>query len=122
MCSLANGVNPLRYRSNLLTHLIFCQARLPASQNLTVRLRAVCSEKPATLSAEPSVVPLAGLKPARPCCHLILSQARMTVAGGTTASDHSAMHCNDALNVADGSDPEVANLAGLCSFYPRKLP
>src|SRR5262245_8877318 len=27
----------------------------------------------------------------------------MTVAGGTTASDHSAMHCNDALNVADGS-------------------
>ena len=54
------------------------------------------------------LVPLAGLEPARCCHHLILSQARMTVAGGTTASDPSAVHCNDALNVADGSNPNTS--------------
>ena len=42
----------------------------------------------------------------------------MTVAGGTTASDHSAVHCNDALNVADGSFASIEPHPRHVSFTP----
>ena len=63
------------------------------------------------------LVPLAGLEPARPCGHLILSQTHMTVAGRTSALVHSAVHRNEVLNV---SASDIAETSAPWPFHPRE--
>jgi hypothetical protein len=49
-----------------------------------------------------------------------LSQARMTVAGGTSGSGQSAVHRNDAPNVADGSKAALTAPKSDFSFTPER--